>query len=346
MRAGRFSSLFSSLLMVGIVSAHTTGHARIKNKVSESRRGVVLTPKQRAAHRRGPRKLYLNFADETHSPTAPENNSTMASSDNRLPITATSNRGTSKKMSEQKIGLSNDIQLGYSNSAYRYAGEEYPEKSFDFLINPVLESSCFSITCKYFAKLTGGVNLNDNSKAEVSLFQFGIKLPTDAWMGYLKPTYSIFGVLPTTEKQLQVEHQLYGIGGGFNLSTTPELLGSDFLKLTGGFSLKKNVHEVSADKVQSWVARQFLITDLKFSEAFSAQVLFGHINGVNYDGSEKEILEMNQSVTWQATDIVSFSLGHSNNGPLFNDAGQRLDPSMVSIDQSVISFSLGLTNSF
>ncbi|MEY4615672.1 MAG: hypothetical protein RJB66_632 [Pseudomonadota bacterium] len=336
-----FSLLFSSL-----IAPFSLLHARAKTSSSSLAKGV--TPIKNGKKKGKPRRLYLDFSEQNDSLSKPTTtNETKVST----PLQSSSGTYTRPKTLQaktpiQRVGFSNDLQIGYSNSAYRYAGEDYPERSIGFLLNPVLESSCFDFTCRYYVKMTGELNLNDNSKGEISLFQFGIKIPTEAWLGSFRPTYALFGVIPTTKRQLQVEQQLYGVGASLGLTTTPSLFDNNFLKFTGGLSFKKNVNESSIDKAQSYVGRQFLMTDFMFSENFYAEVIFGHINGVSYDGSENELIEMSQSLNWQATEIFSFSIGHGNTGPMFNNASHRLDPSLVSIDNSVLSFALGITNQF
>jgi hypothetical protein len=236
--------------------------------------------------------------------------------------------------------------VSYNNSAYRYAGEDYPAKSLDFALAPSLDSSCFGIKCSWGAKILGTQDLHSEGRYETNGLQFGLKIPGAKWADYWMPGYSMTVFLPTTTKEINVDRFQYGVGGSFSLGTTPELMGGDFVGLKGVVSLRKNIHENSSGKLQNWVSRQALTSALKFTDSFSAELVFGHIYGLSYDRTENEIIELSQSVSWTPVDWLELSLGHSNNGPMFNDAGDRMDTSLVSIDNSVISFGFGISNSF
>ena len=67
---------------------------------------------------------------------------------------------------------------------------------------------------------------------------------------------------------------------------------------------------------------------------------------INYNKSETEIIEQIQTLAWQSTDWLSLEIGHSNTGPIFSPAGERLVTTPVSIDNSVISVGFEITNHF
>jgi hypothetical protein len=290
------------------------------------------------------RKIYLTFSGVNHGPQEQDakNESHYLARNNEdpnaiLPTVASTT---------EKVGFTNELQMGYSNSAYRYAGEEYPAKSVDFALAPRFETTCFSLNCIYLAKIVGGFDLNNSGKNELGLFQLGVKFVGDPWGGYLAPGYSLLGYLPATPKEINVDLMKYGFGSAFSLATTPELLGTDFIAFSGSISLRKNIHEGPELKQQDWSSRQALITDFNFTKSIAGTLVFAHILGVTYEGTEKDLLEMIQSVKWQATDWLELNLGHSNFGPMYTAESSRLDSDIVSIEKSVISIGFGITNSF
>jgi hypothetical protein len=294
------------------------------------------------------RRLYLNF---TNPQSVAQNTEQEDVQDQYLGIqtrpnpSITKNKSDSAGSEEQKIGFSNELQVGYSNSAYRYAGEEYPAKSIDFGLVPSFETTCFTAKCILAAKIIGGFDLNNHGKNELALFQLGLKFPGEAWGGYLAPSYSLLGYLPATPGEINNDKMIFGYGGAFGLATTPDLMGGEFLAFTGTISLRKNVHEEQL-KQQDWSTRQALITDLNFSKTIGASLVFGHIYGSKYDGTENEILELIQSIKWMAAEWLELNLSHGNTRPMFVGDGAQVNTDLVSIDNSVISLGVGITTSF
>lgn len=336
--------VFSTFLSLSfMICQPSLGLAKARSDLAESKSRKLKTRLSSTKNKKL-RRLYLNFSGATLDNTQNDQHNDNQR-ENKLMNVSSRSSVISEQRASEKIGFNSDISLGYSNSAYRYAGEDYPAKSLDFGMAPSLESSCFGTRCVYFAKIGGGVDLNTD-KSEISLFQFGLKLPGDPWGGRLRPTLAGFAFVPTTQKEIQVDRAQYSLGGSFSLSSTPALMGGEFLGLTAAVSFRKNVHEQQLATLQNWASRQAFIADLNFSKTLSASFVFGHIVGFSYDGSNKEVIELGQSISWQASDWLNFSLGHNNTGPLFSTAGNRIDTSLVSIDNSVVSASIGISNSF
>lgn len=286
------------------------------------------------------RRLYLKFGDAEGKaqPTTDSN----ASGKNQ----ADSNSTTQASSEPEKIGFTSNIQIGYSGSAYRYSGEEYPSRSIDFGFVPTFDSKCFSIKCIYSLKIIGGFDENNKNKPELALIQLGLKFPGNPWGGLVAPAYSLLGYLPATPKEINVDHMQYGFGGAFILATTPELMGTEFIAFTGSVSMRKNIHDEPLIKQADWVTRQAIITDLNFTKTIGASFVFGHIYSTTYDNTEKEITELIQSIKWQANDWLELNLSHSNIGPMFRGEGAEVNTDLVSIDNSVISVGVSITNAF
>ena len=301
-----------------------------------------------------PRRLYLNFTDSQTRSTIPPitDDSDLQTPQHKPNETLVTKPKTSSRiklspgLSAEKVGFTSVVFLGYSNSAYRYAGEDYPAKNLDFGISPSLDASCFSFRCSYFLRAAGIYDLHTEGKSELSLFQFGLRVPGNPWAQALTPSLSIFGFLPTTQRELETQKSLYSFGGSVSLSTTPELMGTNFIGFTAIVSARRNVHEQQTPDVQLWATRQALSSNFNFTKTLTGSLIVGHIFGENYDGTSSELLELGQSISWQTNEWLNLSLGHNNSGPMFNTAGDRMDTSLVSIDNSVISLSLSLTNSF
>ncbi len=337
-------SLYLSTFFIFISFSANTGLAKVSSEFTKTtlgRKSSQITKPQSKKRR----KLYLNFSGATSSAEGEEQAQTTDSSDGN---TSRVVHGDSKISAppENKIGFTNQIQVGYSNSAYRYAGENYPSKSFDFALAPTFETTCFGIKCIYLTKIVGGLDLNNKNKNELAMIQFGLKFPGDPWGGYLAPAYSLLGYLPATPKEINDEHMMYGAGGAFGLATTPELMGTEFVVFTGSLSFRKNIHEEPLVAQTDWTSRQAIITDLNFTKTFGATLVFGHIYSIGYDKTEIEITELIQGLRWQTTDWLELSVSHSNTGPMFKGEGTQLNTDVISIDNSVVSFGVGITNSF
>lgn len=336
-------SLYLATLFIFISSIHHMGLAKVNSEFTKTRLGRKA-PQPMIAKSKKRRKLFLNFSGA-------QMNSESNKQDQTNGGTLTSGQGSSKVASpaETKIGFNSQIEFGYSNSAYRYAGENYPSKSFDFGIAPSFETTCFSLRCIYLVKITGGFDLNNNNnnnKSELAMIQMGLKLPGDPWGGYFTPTYSFLGYLPAAPKEINDDHMMYGFGGAFSLATTPELMGSKLLAFTGSLSIRKNIHDGSLDKQADWTTRQAIVTDINFTDTFGATLVFGHIYSLGYDKAEKEITELIQGLHWQTLKWLELSISHSNTGPMFKGEGTALNTDLISIDNSVISLGVGITNSF
>ena len=324
----------------GILNKKT--NVTINQNSSESDDSKKITSRSNINKKK--RKLFLNFANSKNRLLKKESNQDSNESLNTNSTASTSSIPTSDDKPKQ--GFESSIQLGYSNSAYRYSGEEYPAKSIDFAFAPTYTTTCFSLNCIYAIKILGGIDLNKHEKTEFGLIQFGIKFPGDPWGGYLAPGISFAGYLPATPKEINDDHMLYGFGSAFSLATTPELMGTKVISFKGSVSVRKNIHEGELIKQQDWVTKQALATEINFTEKLSAKILFSHILSVNYNKSETEIIEQIQTLAWQSTDWLSLEIGHSNTGPIFSPAGERLVTTPVSIDNSVISVGFEITNHF
>lgn len=313
---------------------------RIRNpRISQTDNSV--SPQNRP---RRTRKLYLNFANNQESRTT-EN--TVEDETVATPTQPTGERKAALKVkAKPALGFKNSFNIGYSNSAYRYAGEDYPAKSIDLALTPSWETTCFSIKCILAAKMLAGFDLNNSERFDMGLFQLSLKFPGDPWGGYFTPIYAVSGYVPATRKEINEEKMVYGAGAGFSLGTTPELMGGEFLKFVGSINFRKNVQSEILDKSTDWVSRQALTTTLNFTKSINAEIVFGHIWGITYDRNENEILEMSQALNWNATDWLELSVGHGNIGPMFNDAGQRMDTDFVSINNSVLSLGIGINSAF
>lgn len=312
------------------------------------------------------RKIYINFSEQKDEDVAsaeePQSQNqvppeTNVDQDLRPSIRLKPRRlmePTSKvvksesKKEESKIGFTNQFVIGYSNSAYRYAGEEFPAKSIDFIWAPLFESSCFSINCIYHARIIGGFDLNQEGKNELALLQFGLRFPAEPWGGYLTPDYSIRGFLPATPKEINKDNMIYGYGGAFTLATTPELFGTDFITVTVALSARKDVQDESVVLMsqRNWMGREAIIFDFKLTESFYASALFGHIYNEYYDQTNKDIMELIQSVKWKATKWLDLMVLHSNIRPTYLGEDSQIDNRLVNVDNSIISFGIGLTHSF
>lgn len=336
-----------ALVLLTIVSGFISSpaNARISTEYTKATIGRSSPKKPIRPIRR--RKILLDFAQSKDATSGHLPSGKYAQSRNLVDKNPSpSKEAPEKKPSAPQTGFTSQIQIGYSNSAYRYAGEDYPAKSLDLAIAPTYDTTCFSAKCTYLLKILGGFDLNNHGKNELALLQFGLKFPGDPWGGYLAPSYSLLGYLPATPKEINDDKMIFGYGGAFGLATTPELLGTEFIDFSASLSVRKNNHQGTPVSQQDWVTRQALVTNLNFTKTIGATAVFGHIWSVGYDKAEKEVLEMIQMVKWSATDWLDLNLSHSNIGPLYTADGTRLDTDLVSIDNSVISVGFSITNKF
>jgi len=331
----------------------------------------IVNKKSKKTKKQKIRKLYINFSEPIKSTNVVNNDvdhkdlnkqEQVIRPDIRTniqikprPLFAQNNSNSKQNESikpilnaeENKIGFTNQFAIGYSNSAFRYAGEEFPAKSVDFAWAPTFDTTCFTIKCNYNARILGGFDMNESGKNELALVQFGLKFPQDPWGGYLTPSYHMRGFLPATPKEINKDNMLYGYGAAFILETTPELLGTEFITITTALSLRKDVQE--ADKLtnqRNWMGREALLFDFKFTDSIFATVLFGHIFNEYYDHSNNDILELIQMIKWQANDWLDLNISHSNTRPTYLGESAQLDNRVIDVDNSIVSFGIGITNKF
>lgn len=338
----------------------------VRNKKMSKAKATVAKKKKVNKSKKQLRKIFINFSeqkDETvassaepqnQTPNQPEANMTQDLRPNirlkprRLMEPVSKVESKESKVEEGKIGFTNQLVVGYSNSAYRYEGEEFAAKSIDFIWAPQFESNCFSINCVYNARILGGFDLNQEGKNELGLLQFGMRFPAEPWGGYLTPDYSIRGFLPATPKEINNDKMIYGYGGAFILTTTPDLFGTDFIMVSVALSIRKDVQDESIvlKDQRNWMGREAILFDFKFTESLYSTVLFGHIYNEYYDQTNKDIMELMQSVKWKATKWLDLMVLHSNIRPTYLDESAQIDNRLVNVDNSIISFAIGLTHRF
>lgn len=290
------------------------------------------------------KKISLNFVEDEEDAVSGSSKDRNEASDSKH-HSRLSKRGE-ENSADKKVGFSSTMVLGYSNSAYRYAGEDYPTKSINYVFNPSFEAKCLSATCISFLKIAGLFDQNKSGEHSFEALQLGFKLQTTPWSGYLKPSYTITGNFPAKPEELGKDAFQFGVGGAFSLATTPELMDSDFLSFIGMVNIRRNFHDGDPTTQTQWASRQSLTTNLQFTEKWSASFVAAHVWGLTYLSEPKDILELNETIGWEATKNVKLTLEHSNGSPMFNADGSRLDTNLVSIDNSVITFGLELSNSF
>lgn len=367
----------SLILLCGLCFLLNEGKATINSDFSKSldahtarnKRKIKPKPssksfKKTKSSKKQVKKIYINFSEQKANNVAAEEPQDLMN-----PPSETVNQGprtnirikprsimepapkvavNQTKSQEGKVGFTNQFVIGYSNSAFRYAGEDFPEKSIDFIWAPLFESTCFSINCIYNFRVLGGFDLNQEGKNELGLLQFGIRFPGEPWGGYLTPDYAIRGFLPATPKEINDDKMMYGYGGAFSLATTPELFGTDFITVTVALSARKDIQAESEllKSQRNWMGREAIFFDFKFTESFYATVLFGHIYNEYYDQTNKDIVELIQSVKWKANDWLDLILSHSNTRPTYLGESSQIDNRLINVDNSIISFGIGLTHSF
>lgn len=347
------------------LDVHTARNKR-KSKAKVTSSAKNDKKKKTIKNKKQVKKIYINFSEqkeetvaeaETPQDSMNQQSESSVNQDPRANIRIKPRRlmdpapkvaKSETKTEESKIGFTNQFVIGYSNSAYRYAGEDFPAKSIDYIWAPMFESTCFSINCVYNLRVLGGFDLNQEGKSELGLLQFGLRFPAEPWGGYLTPDYSIRGFLPATPKEINEDKMVYGYGGAFSLATTPELFGTDFIAITVAFSVRKDVQEESVllKSQRNWMGREAILFDFKFTESFYATALFGHIYNEYYDQTNKDIVELIQSIKWKATNWFDLMLLHSNTRPTYLGESAQVDNRLVNVDNSIISFGIGLTHSF
>lgn len=341
-----------------------------RNKKKSKTKTTTVKKKKVIKNKKQLKKIYINFSEQKENDLAsaeeqkPQNQLQQSEPTNQINQDVRSNiRLKPRRLMEPaprvvknedtikddgKIGFTNQFVIGYSNSAYRYAGEEFPAKSIDFIWAPLFESTCFSINCIYNFRVLGGFDLNQEGKNELGLLQFGMRFPAEPWGGYLTPDYSIRGFLPATPNEINKDKMIYGYGGAFTLATTPELFDTDFITVTVAFSIRKDIQDESAvlKDQRNWMGREAILFDFKLTESFYATALFGHIYNEYYDQSNKDIMELIQSVKWKATKWLDLMVLHSNIRPTYLGEASQIDNRLVNVDNSIISLGIGLTHSF
>jgi len=368
------------ILGLSILLSHQA-HATINSDVAKSldlHTPRIQKTKAVQKNKKKKRKLYINFKDqnrmedqsqsemevkndafqsseEVHSYSDPRSNiklrsatkgQTLARSSETMKPKAPKATFANAFSLERKSGITNQLLLGYSNSAYRYDGEDFPTKSVDFIWAPLYSTTCFSVRCIYNGRFTGGLDLNNKNKNEFGLLQFGLRFAPEPWGGYFTPDFGLRGFLPATPKEINDDYMVFGYGAAFSLSTTESLLGTDFIMFTAAFSARKDVFEVTLPTQRNWMGREALLIDFKFTNSLFSTLLFGHIFNELNDKSNKDALELIQSVTWRYNDWLSLVVSHSNTKPTYMGDSSQIDTRMVTPDQSVISFGTLITNSF
>jgi hypothetical protein len=348
------SPLFSAVPLLLVIfcldfarAGSSTGHLTPFSRNSRTRfQHLATTAKTK-------RKIRLDFASASSSlsPSGggsdfdPLSATPTESSTHKSHSPITSRPDSPAKVKKTDSGFSNELELGFSNSAYRYAGEEFPNQTFDYSLAPSYKTKCFSVDCSFGGKVAGSFNMNQSNKHIGDTLQVSLDFKPSKWAGLWAPKYTLKSNLPARPREF-ADQMAFAYGVGFGLGTTPELLGTKVIGFSGSADFVKNEYKGPIVSQADWSSRQALTTNFNFTEEISATVIFANIWVSKYDNTDLQIVQMIQSLNWSALDWLELSVGHNNTGPLYSDAGSRIDPSLVSIDNSVISIGATIKNSF
>lgn len=244
------------------------------------------------------------------------------------------------------MGFTNYMELGYSGSAYRYSGEEYPIRRLDFVWTTAFENTCFTIYCIYVTRVTGIFDINNKNKNEFRSLLLGLRFPGELWGDILAPEYGVRGFLPATPDEINKDGHAFGYGGYFTLTTTPQLLGTDFYKISVGVNFRKDEYKVPVEKQKEWSSRQALVLDFLWTETLFTTFVFGYNYTSFFDQSEREIKEYTQTIRWRPNGWLDLMINHSNFGEFNSFDSSSGGADLVSIGTSTVGFSIGITSIF
>lgn len=251
-----------------------------------------------------------------------------------------------KKAKKDSLEFKNTLKLGFDHSAYRKEGEDFPTQALSYMINPTLSGACFSIeSCEFGAAIEGEKDLHSNGKHSLSAINVAGKLKPSPWGKRVKPSFGLVFHFPATDEEIEQRFQ-FGTSGSFGLGTTPELMGSDFMSIGLKIDLRRNFHGGAPTGSPEWASRQGVNLAFNLAKTVELSLSLGHIWTQDYLGQAKEVLNWNQGLTWEANELWTFFVEHNNGSPMFSADGSRLDTNVISIDNSVLSAGLRLTQTF
>lgn len=245
-----------------------------------------------------------------------------------------------------KLGFTNFFYMAYTNSVYQPEGDNYPVRIANFVLAPWYESTCFTLYCIYALRVVGLFDLNDNGKNSLRLFQFTLRFPAELWGEYFAPEYGLRLFLPATPSEINDTKMTFGYGAVFILATTPKLLGTDFYKLSVGFSVRKDNYNTPIEKQREWITRSGLGVDFKFSESLFANLIFAYYYGYYYDQTFLETKEFIQTFRWKANSWLDLYISHDNTEPINTAENNSRNYDLVSIKSSSYSVGFSITNAF
>lgn len=295
--------------------------------------------------------LFRNSQNTTKSTTQSNPQTSKKTSSTKIEAKNTSNSKLSTAHDQFQrdrgaLGFTNYFEAGYSGSAYRYSGEEYPSRKIDFIWATAYESTCFSIYCIYGTRITGYFDQNNKNKNELRLVQLGIRFPGDLWGDYFAPEYNARILLPATPDEINKDQLSFGYGGAFVLATTPQLLGTDFYKISVGINFRKDLYKIPVEKQREWASRQAIVFDLKWTDTIFSSLVFAYNYSSHFDQTEKEFKEYSQNLRWRPNSWLDLMISHSNIGEFNSFDSNSGGADLVSIGTSTIGFSVGVTSVF
>lgn len=149
-------------------------------------------------------------------------------------------------------------------------------------------------------------------------------------------------VVPTSKHSQVYQNLLFATGGTISMSVRPELL-KENLSVGFGVGVTRLVHQYEENSLgginTEWSSRQFASVGYTFGRfSISAQLM--HRNSLSYQGTMRESFDHTEDLSYQASDNLSLSVGHSLSGSVFRPNGQDSNLAFVNENDSTVYGSL------
>lgn len=157
------------------------------------------------------------------------------------------------------------------------------------------------------------------------------------------PNFS--GTFPTSKNSQIHQNLLFAGGASLSISMKPDVLPAG-LSLGFGIGLTRLVHqyeESTTGRVNTqWSSRQSVSIGYSLGR-FSLSGQVGHRNTISYQGTLRESFDHSQDLSYQASNNLSVSVGHSLAGSVYRPNGQDTNLSLINEQDSTVYGSLTVT---
>lgn len=185
-------------------------------------------------------------------------------------------------------------------------------------------------------------DLNNSEYSDFGDVSFGASRKAMKLGTLMSWTPSLAAIFPTSKSSQVYQNMLFAAGGTVSVALVPEILPEN---LTVGFAvgLTRLVHQYEENSLggvnTEWSSRQSASVGYSLGR-FSLSAQFIHRNSLSYQGTLREGFDHTEDLSYQASDNLSVSIGHSLSGSALRPNGQDSNLALVNENDSTVYGSL------